>query len=82
MFSNPPRFDNLRPLCKSLAPPCIVLRFRIVLRQVKADNAYRFIGHLTVRFLLNKDFAKLTVNAECPVSNCVNNHRELPPLLE
>ena len=58
------RFRDVRPLSKSFTPPCIVLGYRMILRQIKGDRAYRFIGHLLIRFLLNEDFPKLTVNAE------------------
>ena len=57
-------FCDVRPLSKSFAPPCVVFRDRMKLRQIKGDCAYRFIGHLLIRFLLNEDFPKLTVNAE------------------
>src|SRR6266478_5696649 len=57
-------FRDVRPLSKSFAPPCVILGYRMILRQIKGDRAYRFIGHLLIRFLLNEDFTKLTVNAE------------------
>ena len=39
-------------------------------------------SHFLIRFLLNEDFRKLTVNAERTVSNSMNNHGEFAPVLE
>ena len=58
------RFRDVRPLSKSFAPPRVVFWDRMILRQIKGDRTYRFIGHFLIRFLLNEDFRKLTVNAE------------------
>src|SRR6266496_4535034 len=33
------RFSDVRPLGKSFTPPCIILGYRMILRQVKGDNA-------------------------------------------
>src|SRR5438876_10366420 len=39
------RFNDISPLSKAFAPPCVVLWYRMILRKVKGDRAYRFIGH-------------------------------------
>ena len=38
MFSNPLRFDNLRPVGKPFPPPDVVFRDRVKLRQVKRNR--------------------------------------------